>query len=361
MIYNSEESISFDDVTICTQYSDLDSRSDVDISAKNHEYPFIASPMWHLDTIPLMKFFMENNMLYVLHRYFPTVEDQFNRWWEMKKNTYKFSNKLFIAVGANEKWINYLISGGARSFCVDMANGNSKQAYNAVKFIKRKCPCANIMAGNIESYDGFRRLYNAGARYFRISIGSGSICSTNLMTGYGLPILTAIDSIYSKMDNTEKNECCLIADGGIRTAGDVAKAIAFGADYVMCGKLFASTSLARGPFYTEDMLKVDEGESPEFKCSKPAFVEYAGMASTLMRRNAGGSQKTNVSEEGKAGVISYTGKTEDIFNKMNNSLRAVLAYSGCRTISEFRENCILRRVSQGGKFEKQIHLSKVYK
>jgi IMP dehydrogenase len=360
MIYENEEAISYEDVAICTQYSDLKSRSDVDISAINHDYPFIASPMWHLDSIPLMRFFMEKNMPYVLHRYFPTVEAQFDRWWEMTRDVTRFPHKLFVAVGSDEKWIGQLILRGIKSFCVDMANGNSMQAVNAVKFIREYCPDATIIAGNIESYDGFRRLHDAGARYFRIGIGSGSICSTNLNTGYGLPILTAIDSIYTKMTADEKEDSCLIADGGVRTAGDVAKAIAVGADYVMCGKLFASTSLARGPFFNADgdMLLDQEGveERDDIR-----YVEYAGMASKLMREMAGGSQKTDVSEEGRAGHVDYAGTTESVFNQMCNSLRAVLAYSGCRTIPEFRKNAILQRVSPGGKFEKQVHLDKIYR
>ena len=361
MTYIDQDAISFDDVAIMTQYSDIDSRSEVDISAPNHDYPFIASPMWHLDSDKMAAFCRDKNFPFVLHRYFPSQSAQLERWRELTENQANAKNTIFLAVGSNEKWIGDAVLKGVKNFCVDMAHGNSAQAVRAVEFIKSYCPNAVIMAGNIESYDGFKRLYDAGARYFRVGIGSGSICSTNINTGYGLPILTALALIQRKMTEEECRNSFLIADGGIRTAGDIAKALAFGASYVMCGKLFASTGCARGPFFTKDLLKIDSEEAPNFESSEPTYVEYAGMASKLMREMAGGSQKTDVSEEGKAGLIEYTGTTEHVFSQVVSNLRAVLAYSGARTIPEFKRNAILRRVAPGGKLEKQIHLDKVYR
>lgn len=369
MMYVEQEAISFDDVAIVTQYSDIDSRSDVDISAPNHNYPFIASPMYHLATKEMAKFFLDKNSPYVIHRYFPDAGTQMEFFAEIQNFVPQKNSPLFVAVGSNEKWIGQCVLKGANKFCVDMAHGNSELAVKAVKFIKQYCPEATIMAGNIESYDGFKRLYDAGARYFRVGIGSGSICSTNINTGYGLPILTALAMIQRKMTDEELSESYLIADGGIRTAGDVAKALAFGADYVMCGKLFASTHLARGPFYNKFMEPVDIeevdrpvtiGDLGKLDELVPAFVEYAGMASQQMREIAGGSQNTEASIEGSAGVIAYTGPTEKVFHKICQNLRAVLAYSGCRSIPEFKAEAIVRRVAPGGKIEKQVHLSKVY-
>jgi IMP dehydrogenase len=368
MMYVDQDAISFSDVAIVTQYSEIDSRQSVDLSAPNHAYPFIASPMYHLATKDMAKFFLERDMPFVLHRYFKNANEQMEFFAEIQNFMPTENNPLFVAVGSDEKWIGQCVLKGAKKFCVDMAHGNSAQAVKAVKFIKQYCEDAIIMAGNIETYDGFRRLYDAGARYFRVGIGSGSICSTNINTGYGLPILTALEMIKCKMTDEECKESWLIADGGIRTAGDVAKALAFGADYVMCGKVFASTSLARGPFfdqkgnpyklfnnYTTKWIRHDGGED-----NNPSFAEYAGMASKLMREMAGGSQKTNVSEEGQAGLVKYAGQTEDVFNAICENLKAVLAYSGCSTIPEFKADAIVRRVAAGGKLEKQVHLDRIF-
>lgn len=370
MMYIDQDAISFDDVAIMTQYSDIDSRSEVDVSAPNHSYPFIASPMWHLDSNAMAEFCRIKNFPFVLHRYFPTASQQLERWRELTENQPNAKDTIFLSVGANEKWIGDAVLKGVKNFCVDMAHGNSVLAVKSVEFIKSYCPDAVIMAGNIESYDGFKRLYDAGARYFRVGIGSGSICSTNINTGYGLPILTALGMITRKMTEEEITTSFLIADGGIRTAGDVAKALAFGASYVMCGKLFASTDRARGPFFNKDMKVIDITELDRLPTIMdigmlddilPKYVEYAGMASKLMREMAGGSQKTDVSEEGKAGLIEYTGTTENVFNQVVSNLRAVLAYSGSRNILDFKQNAILRRVAPGGKFEKQVHLDKIYR
>lgn len=363
-MYVDQEAISFEDVAIVTQYSDIESRNDVDLSAPNHSYPIIVSPMYHTWTKEMAAFAVEKNIPFILHRYFPSVNDQIEAYLSITNFVPNDQKQIFVAVGSDEKWIGQCVLKGVKRFCVDMAHGNSKKAVDAVKFIKEYCPDATIMAGNIESYDGFRRLFDAGARYFRVGIGSGSICSTNINTGYGLPILTALNMVQRRMTNDERSSSYLIADGGVRTAADIAKALAFGADYVMCGKLFASTSKARGPFFSNEMHTVHK-DGEKWNCLgnevEPSFVEYAGMASKLMREMAGGSQKTNVSEEGKSGLIEYTGLTEDVFEQLINNLRAVLSYSGCRNIHEFKENATLRRIAPGGKLEKAIHLDKVYR
>lgn len=360
MNFIKTEGLSYDDVTILAQYSDITSRSCVSLETDDHSAPFIGSPMWHLDTKEMVKFFHKNNMPFVLHRYFPSALMQIERWHELTENLPGHPNTVFVAVGSDTKWIGDLVLRGVKSFCVDMAHGNSMQAVNAVKFIKEYCPEATIMAGNIESHDGWKRLYEAGATYFRVGIGSGSICSTHTNTGCGLPMLTALRDISGEMGNAQRRECKLIADGGIRTAGDVAKALAFGADYAMCGKLFASTSKAKGPFFNKEghmLLDQDGIEERE----DIFFVQYAGMASKMMREMAGGSQKTNVSEEGKGGLVEYAGRTEDVFEQLSYNLQAVLAYSGCLDIDQFKQNALVQRLASGGFHEKQIHLDKVYR
>ncbi len=369
-----EESISTDDVTIVTQYSRLKSRSEVSLKAPNHAYPIIASPMWHLGTPHMMAFFAKNNCPYVLHRYFESASAQFSMFQSAANSqrheslTYKMWDNTFLAVGKDYEWIKYLVDEGIKNFCVDMAHGNSGYAEKSVMYIKSICPEAVIMAGNIETYDGYARLRDAGATYFRVGIASGSICSTNINTGNGLPILTALDNIYSKMSWDSKDNHFLIADGGMRTAGDIAKAIAFGASYVMCGKIFASTSHAAGPFYDGGYCELPDvyGVNGDMHYQGVAYesavkyVQYAGMASKMMREKAGGTQSTAVSEEGKAGLIEYTGQTSDVFDGLMLNLKAVLSYSGCKTINKFREEVILQRISMGGKREKAIHLSKMF-
>lgn len=365
-----EEAISTDDVTIVTQYSRLKSRSEVSLKAPRHKYPIIASPMWHLGTPQMRNFFMDKNCPFVLHRYFKSAAAQ------LKHHNINYVTSphcpddfTFFAVGKDYDWIQYLIDNGVDKFCVDMAHGNSGYCEKSVAFIKGRCPNATIMAGNIETYDGYARLRDAGATYFRVGIASGSICSTNINTGNGLPILTALNNIYSKMTKYEQENNFLIADGGMRTAGDIAKALAFGASYAMCGKIFASTSKAAGPFfdanYTElyDVFDANGELHHEVNSydNRVKYVQYAGMASKMMREKSGGRHSTAVSEEGKAGLIHYTGKTEDVFDGLILNLKAVLSYSGCRTIDEFREEVILQRIAMGGKREKQIHLDVEYK
>jgi len=323
--------------------------------------------MWHLGTLEMSQFFATRNCPYVLHRYFKNVEEQFAMYLDIISGSFNTKANTFVAVGKDYDWIRYLVNNGVTQFCVDMAHGNSGYAEKSVAFIKGVCPNAVIMAGNIETWDGYSRLADAGATYFRVGIASGSICSTNINTGNGLPILTALDNIYDKMTLDQKDVHFLIADGGMRTAGDIAKAIAFGASYTMCGKIFASTSLAAGPFYTREREIINDlNYIPRLKDVGnihnlvPYYVQYAGMASTLMREKANGSQSTAVSEEGKAGLIRFSGTTENVFDGLMLNLKAVLSYSGCKDINEFREEVILQRIAMGGKREKKIHLDHEY-
>lgn len=353
MTYNDKEAISFSDVAIVTQYSSLDSRSDVDITTKLGSSPLVGSPMYHLGTVDMAKFFSEKRIPFVLHRYFPNVLKQIEMYDLMIKAGC-LKHLLYVSVGSNLEWIEALRIHGVTHYCVDMANGNSKQCVKSVKLLNdwgRVNPSC-IMAGNIETVDGFFRLYDAGARHIRVGIGSGSICSTSINTGYGLPILSALNDIRTRMPDDINKDVNLIADGGIRTAGDIAKALAFGAKSVMCGKIFAATDLARGPFFDEKIRIV----LPAYA----KYVEYAGMASTMMRELSG-SQKTDVSEEGKSGLIEYAGPTSTVYSNLCLNLMAVLAYSGAKNIPEFVENAIIQRVSAGGKIEKAIHLDKIYR
>jgi IMP dehydrogenase len=183
--------------------------------------------------------------------------------------------------------------------------------------------------------------YNVGG-----IIVHNSICSTAKNTAFGVPMVT---SLLECAEGKAEVGGMLIADGGIRSAADILKAIACGADFVFCGKLLAATDLAEVPFYLEDKVS---------RCAsfRAKYCEYAGMASHEMRMRNGTHDTTNVSIEGVSGLIKYAGTTKSVIENVEANLRAGLSYCGSRNWDEFYENVVIREMSTAGIVEKQTHL-----
>ena len=273
--------ISYDDVLLVPYHSDMKSRSEGNPSTNwGHSLPIIMSPMNTVDSGRMMKLFVDQNLIATIHRYFMSAEDQLNYvkkqitlacFDEEKENESiesidkvisqkeidQYISKIYFAIGSVYKykdWIDYLHKSGVTHFLVDMAHGDTTACEETVRYIRNfgDREHIKIIAGNVATRGGYRRLRDAGADGIRVGIGGGSICSTRTSTGFGVPTLASIIDC-----NDVKCDTFMIADGGIKTSGDIAKAIRFGADYVMCGKLLAWTEYACGALYNskEQVIK----------------------------------------------------------------------------------------------------------
>jgi IMP dehydrogenase len=346
-----EKTLSFDDITLVPSYSGLDSRNDASIHLEAcgevYQSPIIPSAMISTSSCKMLRYcHQRRGMLVTVHRYFDDVHAQINH---AQKSGLGFHD-VFFAVGStkkHKKWIDTLLTLGIEKFHVDMAHGDSMHCTETIRYIRRNCPNAKIMAGNVATGEGFARLEDAGANLIRCGVASGSICSTALNTGFGLPIVTTL---------MECSEICqqakIIADGGVRTAGDIAKAIAVGAHFVMVGKLLASTSYADGATFDKNLEYCDNKDEIMYK-------EYCGMAS-LTARKCASHQSTNVSIEGVEGLVRYTGETPDVLDRLESNLRASLSYCGARNWSSFRGLVEIRGMSLASQVEKQTHLDHQY-
>ncbi len=228
---------------------------------------------------------------------------------------------------------------------VDTAHGHSAGVIDAVRGIKRRSNAAQVIAGNIATADGARALVDAGADAIKVGIGPGSICTTRVVAGVGVPQFSAI---------VEVAEVCraqgipLIADGGIRYSGDLAKAIAAGADCAMLGSLFAGTEESPGEVF------LYQGRS---------YKGYRGMGSigAMARGSADRYFQQEVENtlklvpEGVEGRVPYKGPVANVIQQLTGGLRAAMGYTGNATIAEMQRGCTFRRATFAGLRESHVH------
>jgi IMP dehydrogenase len=228
---------------------------------------------------------------------------------------------------------------------IDTAHGHSTRVVEAVREIKGRHPDTQLVAGNIATNEGARELIDAGVDAIKVGIGPGSICTTRVVTGAGVPQISAINSA---VEAARKTDVPVISDGGVKFSGDVAKAIAAGADVVMIGSLFAGTEEAPGE------VILYQGRS---------FKSYRGMGSIGAMREGSRdrySQEDTLNEsklvpEGIEGRVPYRGTLADMVTQLVGGLRSGMGYTGCHNIKEFQEKTRFVRITSAGLRESHVH------
>ena len=239
---------------------------------------------------------------------------------------------------------NALSESGVDLFVVDSAHGHTKSVIETVKMIKKEFPSKDVVAGNVATPEGAETLIEAGADGIKIGMGPGSICTTRIIAGIGVPQISAILTIYEKV----KGKVPLIADGGMRYSGDIAKAIAAGADCVMLGSIFAGTEEAPGEF------ELYQGRS---------FKTYRGMGSLGAMSKRDDSNRyfqedidaEKLVPEGVEGRVPYKGWAINVINQLIGGLRQSMGYVGCKDIQEMKENSRFVEITNAGMTESHVH------
>ena len=238
-----------------------------------------------------------------------------------------------------------LIEAGVDAVVIDTAHGHSIHVADAVRRIKRESNSVQVIAGNVATYDGARALIDAGADAVKVGIGPGSICTTRIVAGVGVPQLTAIsDAARAAKDS----DVCIIADGGVKFSGDLAKAIAAGASTVMMGSMFAGTEEAPGEVF------LYQGRS---------YKSYRGMGSVgaMAQGSADRYFQKEVSDtfklvpEGIEGQVAFKGPISNILHQMVGGLRASMGYVGAPTIEDFQRRARFVRITGAGLRESHVH------
>ena len=343
--------LTYDDIQLVPAYSNIESRTSISLETKlsrnlTLNIPFVASPM---DTV------CEEEMAYKLftmggvgciHRFMAPhiqtniVSNLVHRIYD--KDAYlDFGWKenqrvpIMAAIGVDASQDRHratlLVKAGINSVIIDVAHGHHSKVIDMIKWLKDQYgETVDVIAGNIATAEAAETLQEWGADALRVGIGGGSLCTTRIKTGFGIPNVTCIEEIVKVA------KIPVMADGGIRTSGDIAKALAVGADTVMLGSLIAGTEEAPG-----QMIEKPNG----------LYKRYRGSAS-LETKNAHGQAARNV--EGESTIIPYKGGVKFIVTGLLDGVKSALSYAGANRLDEFHPDYVV--VTSSGINEARPHL-----
>lgn len=344
-----KEGLTFDDVLLVPQYSKVKSRStDVDISVKfgslEFSHPVTPANMQTVTGFEMAAKIIDSGGLAILHR-FDDIKNQIvnAKYLIGGKDSTKH---LAVSIGVqknDQENVSRFIDVGVKMFCIDIAHGDSQHCTDMISWIKSNYDVI-VIAGNVATGDGAKRLWKAGADIVKVGVGPGSLCTTRIETGNGVPQLTALMEVaeaqrqmvelwktkdYETYTNSiTKRHFPFIADGGIKNAGDIVKALCF-ADMVMVGNLFAGC---------------EETPGKTFSLDGRTYKEYVGSS----------THKTS-HIEGVAAMVPTKGKYEEVLNKLLEGLRSGCSYQGAHNLSELKDNPTFIRITNAGLKESHPH------
>jgi len=271
----------------------------------------------------------------VIHRY-NSAEDQASMVWACREQGIK---KVAAAIGITGDYLSraeLLATMGVSILCLDVAHGHHTMMKEAIIQIKARHPYVHIMAGNVATKEAFEDLASWGASSVRVGIGGGSICSTRIQTGHGMPTFQSVLDCAASSASTDVR---IIADGGIRNSGDIVKALAAGADFVMLGSMLAGTNQTPGSIFT----------GPSGK----KYKTYRGMASKEAQHDWRGKHSSN---EGISATVPYRGDVQDILEDLDNGIRSGFSYSGAANMDELHAKSEFVFQTSAGQTESGTHI-----
>lgn len=346
--------LTFDDVLLEPKYSEVKSRSLVDTSSQLVEgirlkVPIISANMDTVTELEMARVMDYNGGFGIIHR-FMTIEDQVGEISSFKDLGGKF---VGAAIGIKDDCVERAekcIEAGVDVLCLDVAHGHTKAVGDVLDRLRAKYPDLKIIAGNVASYDGAKYLIEHGASAVKVGVGPGSVCTTRIVAGVGVPQITAISNCAVAC---REAGIPLIADGGIRNPSDVAKAIAFGANTVMVGGLLARTKDSPGTVVERDgkLFKTYRGMA-----SKSAMAARREIEVKHFNGASPEPRLEHVAPEGVETLVPYTEqRAKDVLNYLVGGLKSAMSYSNALSIDEFQKQATYIQITRAGLTESQPH------
>lgn len=338
--------LSYDDVLLVPQYSEINSRNDVDISSKisphiTLKYPLISANMSDVTGAEMATAMGKFGCLGIIPRFMPK-ELQADEISKVKKEGVLVGAAIGIRNGMYDR-AETLIKAGADILILDVAHGHMQQVLEAVSNFKNRFKKMDLVAGNSATYGAAYAIFKSGADCVKVGIGPGSICTTRIETGSGVPQITAITESARAARKFGKY---IIADGGVKNSGDVVKGIAAGASAIMAGSIFAGT---------------DESPGKIVKLNGKIFKKYNASTSLAEKTNHVKNkadkfnQNYNKQIEGIESLVAYKGPILPILEKYVHSIRSGFSYSGAKNISELWKRARFIQITAMGRRESEVH------
>jgi len=333
--------LAYDDVVILPGYSEIASRMDIDISTSlagvSLEIPIVGANMDSVTGEKMCEVLDQRGGIGILHRFAP--DDVLVSWIDsLTKKGVRFGASVGVKRD-DDHLVKVILGKGVTMICIDVAHGHHLKVKQRIRYIKSFNSDAIVIAGNVCTNDGAEFLAEAGADIIKVGIGSGSLCTTRLVTGCGSPQLSAVMEA-AKVKKRYPN-VSIIADGGIRNPGDVVKALAAGADAVMIGNLLAGTDESPG-----DKIVFGPFTKPKI------YKQYRGSASMSCKADSGSPLDF---VEGTSTLIPYRGTVETVTKPIEHGLRSGMSYVGAADIKSLKAKAVMAEITQNGIYEGTPH------
>ncbi len=342
-----KEALTFDDVLLLPRHSTiLPNQTNISLNLSKKlklNVPFLSAAM---DTVTEYEMALEmakQGGLGIIHRNLSAQEQSLQVKKIKKKNL-----KVGAAIGTSSNDIyraKLLSDNDVDMIIIDTAHGDSKKVFQTVYNIKKINKRNLICVGNIATGEAANSLYNVGADIVKVGIGPGSICTTRMIAGIGVPQITALSNVKKKL---KKKNIKIISDGGIKFSGDIIKAIAAGADAIMMGSIFAGTK---------------ESPGKKFKIRNKYYKNYRGMGS-IGAMSAGSSNRyfqenfkdrSKFIAEGVEGRVEYKGPLSKIIYQLQGGLRSSMGYIGAKNLKDIKKNAKFIKITKAGFYESMVH------
>ena len=359
--------LTFDDILLLPGYTDF-FRSDIDLSTQLTKHisikmPLVSAPMDTVTESRLATALAKLGGIGIIHRNL-TIEDQVAEAVKVLAENLPVG----VAIGASpgyEKRVDALVAGGVKLLVIDTAHGFAKYVIDALRAIKKNYPYIDVIAGSIATVDGAQALIDAGADGLRVGMGPGAICTTRVISGMGVPQITALQSVVPL---AAQAGIPVIADGGIKYSGDMVKALAVGANTVMMGSFFAAAEEAPGRTVILRKDQVPHRFRSIFQADKNEYLfkEYRGMGSVgAMKRGGevhseeefhGKSYEDGVLiAEGVEGLVPVKATVRSLVDQALGGIRSGMYYVGAKTIAELWEKTSFIQITQASLTESHPH------
>jgi len=346
-IMHRAKGLTFDDVLLVPRHSTISSRSIpslATLATKNYliDNPIITANMDTVTEVAMASAMAKLGGLGILHR-FMSIAEQVKQVAKLRifLDQHDLATPIAASIGVKEggrERANALAAVGVQILTVDIAHGDSIMMFETLEYVKKTFPHIDVIAGNVATPDGVQRMIDAGADAIKVGIGPGSMCTTRIITGHGVPQLTAI-ALCAQV--AKKYSIPVIADGGIKTSGDVVKALVAGASAVMLGSMVAGTLETPGEL-------------------QGGMKQYRGMASKAAQISWRGDMPEGMAAEGESTFTPCKGSVDNVVTELTGGIRSGMTYLGVDNITAMAEQGLFMEMTATGLTESKPHGVRAY-